>query len=102
MNAYALTTLAKADIFDIWCYIADNSEEAANRVEQAIYDACAFVAEAPKRGHSRSDLTIRPLRFWTLPRYPNYSVVYRPETSPLQVVAVLHGKRNVKRLLRRR
>jgi len=29
----------------------------ADRVEQAIYDACAFVAEAPVRGHSRSDLS---------------------------------------------
>ena len=47
MSVYALTPLAKADIFDIWSYIADDSEETANRVEQAIYDACAFVAEAP-------------------------------------------------------
>ena len=79
-----------------WSYIADDSEDFANRVEQSIYDACAFVAEAPMRGHSRSDLTSRSLRFWTLTRYPNYTVVYRPETSPLQVVAVLHGKRNIR------
>lgn len=66
MSDYSLTPLARADIFDIWSYIAEhsNSEETANRVEQAIYDACAFVAEAPMRGHSRSDLTSRPLRFW--------------------------------------
>ena len=82
-------------------FIADDSEETANRVEQAIYDACAFVAEAPMRGHSRPDLTSRPLRFWTLTRYPNYTVVYRPDTSPLQVVAVLHGKRNIRRILKR-
>ncbi|MGB9204222.1 MAG: type II toxin-antitoxin system RelE/ParE family toxin [Terriglobales bacterium] len=102
MSVYALTPLAKADIFDIWSYIADNStEETANSVEQAIYDACAFVAEAPMRGHSRSDLTSRSLRFWTLTQYPNYTVVYRPETSPIQVVAVLHGKRNIRRILKR-
>ncbi len=87
MSAYALTPLAKDDIFDIWSYIAEDSEDAANRVGQAIYDACAFVAEAPLRGHSRPDLTSRPLRFWTLTRYPNYAVVYRPDTAPLQVVA---------------
>ncbi len=94
MSVYALTPLAKSDIFDIWSYIADdsNSEETANRVEQAIYDACAFVAEAPMRGHTRSDLTSRPLRFWTLTRYPNYTVVYRPETSPLQVSPFCTGK----------
>jgi len=102
MSGYALTRFAKADIFEIWSYIADDSEEAADRVEQAIYDACAFVAEAPLRGHSRPDLTTRSLRFWTLTRYPNYTVAYRPEPVPLQVVAILHGKRNVRRMLKRR
>ena len=102
MNVYALTPLAKADIFNIWSYIADDNENAADRVEQAIYDACAFVAEAPLRGHSRPDLTTRSLRFWTLTRYPNYTIVYRPESVPLEVVAVLHGKRNVRSILKQR
>jgi plasmid stabilization system protein ParE len=84
MKAYALTPLAKADIFDIWSYIAEDSEAAADRVEQAIYDACAFVAEAPLRGHSRPGLTTRALRFWTLTRYPNFTVVYRPGTTVLE------------------
>lgn len=102
MTAYVLTPLAKADIFDIWAYIAENSEPVATRVEQAIYDACAFLAEGPLRGHTRPDLTARPLRFWTLIRYPNYTVVYRPETDPLQIVAVLHGRRNILRILKQR
>ena len=102
MSVYALTPLAKADIFDIWSYIVDDSEDAATRVEQAIYDACAFVAEAPMHGRTRPDLTTRSLRFWTLTRYPSYTVVYRPETAPLQVVAVLHGKRNIQRILKQR
>jgi plasmid stabilization system protein ParE len=102
MSVYALTRLAKADLFDIWSYIANDSEEAANRVEQAIYEACAFVAEAPMRGHIRPSLTTRPLRFWTLTRYPNYAIVYRPETVPLQVIAVLQGKRDIRRVLKQR
>lgn len=102
MNDYALTPLAKADIFDIWAYIAENSESIADRVEQAIYEACAFLAQGPLCGHSRPDLTTRSLRFWTLPRYPNYTIVYRPETNPLQIIAVLHGKRNIRRILRQR
>jgi plasmid stabilization system protein ParE len=102
MSAYSLTPLAKADIFDIWSYIANNSEDAADHVEEAIYKACAFVAESPMRGHLRPDLTRRPLRFWTLTRYPNYSIVYRPGTVPLEIVAVLHGKRNIRRILRQR
>jgi plasmid stabilization system protein ParE len=99
---YVLTRLAKADIFEIWSYIAHDNEHAADRVEQAIYDACAFVAEAPMRGHSRPDLTARSLRFWTVTRYPNYAVVYRPDTTPLEIVSVVHGKRNTRRVLRER
>ena len=57
MSAYVLTPLAKADIFYIWSFIAADNEDAADRVEREIYAACAFVAEAPMRGHSRPDLT---------------------------------------------
>jgi len=102
MSFYVLTPLAKADIFNIWSRIADDNEDAADRVERALYDACAFVAEAPMRGHSRPDLTNRSLHFWTLTRYPNYTVVYRPDTKPLEIVAVIHGKRNTRRVLKHR
>ena len=95
MSAYVPTPLAKADIFHIWPYIARDNEDAADRVEKAIYDACALVADAPLRGHLRPDFTGRSLRFWTLTRFRNYSVVYRPETSPVEVVAVVQGKRSM-------
>jgi hypothetical protein len=42
MSAYVLA----ADIFDIWAYLAENSESAADRVEQAIYDAARFSRKA--------------------------------------------------------
>jgi plasmid stabilization system protein ParE len=68
MSVYVLTPRAKADIFDIWSYIAGDNADAADRVEQAIYAACAFVAESPMRGHFRPDLATRSLRFWALTR----------------------------------
>jgi plasmid stabilization system protein ParE len=102
MRAYVLTPLAKMDIFEVWSYIAEDSENAANLVEQAIYDACRFLAGSPFRGHLRADLTSRTLRFWTLRRYPNYSIVYRPEAIPIQVVAILHGKRNAQQIIKQR
>jgi plasmid stabilization system protein ParE len=102
MSAYSLAPLAKADIFEIWAYIAEDNEAAADRVEEAIYDACSFVAESPSRGHLRRDFTTRPLRFWTLTRYRNYSIAYRPDAVPVQVVAVLHGNRNSRRILKHR
>jgi len=44
---YVLTPLAEADIFDIWSYIADDNENAADRVEQAIYDAAHSLLRLP-------------------------------------------------------
>ncbi len=102
MNAYELLLPAKADIYHIWSYIARENEDAANRVEQAIYEACGLVANTPLSGHTRRDLTDRPLRFWTLTRFPNYSIVYNSEARPVLILAVLHGKRSARQLLKDR
>jgi len=53
-------------------------------------------------GSKRSEVTHLPVRFWVVSRYPAFLVVYRPETKPIQVVAVLHAKRDVKRVLKER
>ena len=60
-----LLRLLPKRIFNIWSYIARDHEEAADSVEQAIFAPCEFLAEAPLRGHSRSDLHIRGMRVFT-------------------------------------
>jgi antitoxin ParD1/3/4 len=99
VTLFRFTPEAKADLYEIWSYIAADNERAANRVEGEIYKACAFIARGPLRGQVRRDLTERPLRFWTIQRYPNYIVVYDPASSPVQIVRILHGMREVKRIL---
>ena len=100
MSVYRLTPRAKGDLRSIWSYIAADSVEAADRVEEGIYDACAFLATAPLRGHSRRDLTKLPVRFWTVVRYPKYVIVYDPADEPLKIVRIFHGARNVARELK--
>ena len=82
MSRYRLTPKAKSDLRSIWSYIAADNIEAANRVEGAIYDACAFLANSPLRGHPRKDLTKLPVRFWTLVHFRKYVIVYDRQTSP--------------------
>lgn len=53
-------------------------------------------------GTKRLDITPLPVRFWTVAAYPHYVVVYRPDTSPLQVVAILHGQRQLAEALKER
>ena len=79
------------DIFEIWRFIAEDNVEAANRIENEIWDAFAELAEFPEMGHERPALTSRPLRFRLVRAY---LIAYAPEARPLLIVAVLHGKRN--------
>lgn len=65
-------------------------------MEAEIVASCRRLARYPLMGSRRQDITHLPMRFWTVARFPNYVIVYRPDTFPLQVVAVLHGKRDLK------
>ena len=97
---FQLTPRALDDLSEIWEYIAEDSVSAANRVESAILSACHTLAKRPMLGSKRIEIASLPVRFWAVTRLPNYIVVYRPETKPLQVIAVLHGKRNIQALLK--
>ena len=103
MNApFEFTPQATDDLDAIWWFIAKDNLDAANRVETEIVASCRRLARYPLMGNRREDITPLPVRFWTVAKFPNYVIVYRPETVPLQVVAVLHGKRDLKEAIRRR
>src|SRR4051812_12555262 len=95
---YLLAPEAATDLVQIWRYIKKQSSmNMADRVESVILDR--FLAENPGAGHWRRNLTNQPVKFF--PVY-SYLIVYRPETKPLQVVSILHGRRDVEQILRDR
>ena len=97
---YVLAPEAVSDLVQIWRYIKKQSSVAmADRVEAVILDRIAFLAENPGAGHWRRNLTERPVKFF--PVY-SYLIVYRPETKPLQIASILHGRRDVEQILRGR
>jgi toxin ParE1/3/4 len=83
------------DLQEIWEFISADSFDAADRVLEDFYRAFARLAGTPGMGHKREDLTHRDVRFW---RVHSYLVIYRA-SKPIRIVRVLHGKRDVKRLL---
>lgn len=80
-------------------YQDNASLETANRVESVIREKIAYLARRPGAGHWRKDLTDESVKFFPI---CSYLIVYRPETKPLQVVAFLHGRRDVEQILQRR
>jgi plasmid stabilization system protein ParE len=100
MNApFQLTPQATEDLDAIWWFIAKDSRDAADDVEAEIVATCRRLAKHPLMGTKRRDITPLPVRFWTLPKFANYVIVYRPDATPLQIVAVLHGQRDLKTTL---
>ena len=99
---FELTTQAIEDLDEIWYFIARDSRDAADRVEGEIIATCRRLAAYPLIGHQRLDVTPLPVRFWTLPKYPNYVVIYRAATAPVQVVAILHGNRDLRQIMKDR
>ena len=97
MTRYVLAPEAASDLVRIWRYLSGEASVAtADRVEAEILRKIAFLSENPGAGHFRKDLTEQPVKF-----FPVYSwlIVYRPEAQPLQVISILHGSRDVGRIL---
>lgn len=86
MSRYQFTPQAVADLFNIWSFIAQDNATAADRMEDAVFRACNFLADSPLAGRIRKKLTPLPVRFWVVQPYPNYLIVYDPEKRPLQII----------------
>ncbi len=71
----------------------------ADRIESAIRDKIVFLAGSPGAGHWRKNLTDQAVKFFSV---YSYLIVYRPDTQPMQVVSILHGRRDVEQILKDR
>jgi antitoxin ParD1/3/4 len=90
---------ADVDLDAIWAFIARDNVEAAERVDREFYKTFDSLARMPEQGYQRRDLTKRPVRFF--PLY-SYLIIYQPVDGAIQIMAVIHGNRNLKRLLKER
>ena len=91
MSGYTLHPEAFNDIDEIRAYIAEDNPDAANRLVTEFFDAIRALVQFPHQGYRRPDLAPPSVRF-TLVR--EYVIAYAPETTPLRVLAVFHGRRS--------
>jgi plasmid stabilization system protein ParE len=99
MKSFRLSPEAAQDLLEIYEYIAQDSVAAAERMRIELLEVMRNLAAMPGKGHLREDLTSRRVLFWPV---RSYQIIYRPASQPLEVVAVLHGKRNLRRILKER
>ncbi len=99
MFPYVLSPNVLQDLQDIWDFIAADNAPAADKLEDEFFEAFEILAKRPGMGHTRSDLTEQAVRFWPVGRY---LIVYRSLKRPLEIVAVLHGARDIAEVIRKR
>ncbi|GAB4419881.1 MAG: type II toxin-antitoxin system RelE/ParE family toxin [Bryobacter sp.] len=96
MARFDLTEAAEEDLLAIWDYLAGDSPVAADRVLDQIYKALQFLGDNPGVGHCWEELADRSHRFFGV---FSYLVIYLNLGEKIQVVRILHGARDVLRVL---
>ncbi|HEY1424582.1 MAG TPA: type II toxin-antitoxin system RelE/ParE family toxin [Candidatus Acidoferrum sp.] len=98
MALYELSPEALDDLLNTQEFVSSDSPAAAERLIDEFFAAFEHLASWPRSGHSRADLTEKPVLFWPV---GSYLIVYRIRSadSLLQVVAVLLGARDVPAIL---
>jgi plasmid stabilization system protein ParE len=91
VSGFVLHPGAYTDLDEIWEYIAADNLVAADRVLDEIRQMLRSLVAFPHQGHSRPDLTARPLRFQSV---RDYVIAYAADEKPLIVIAVLRGRRS--------
>lgn len=99
MSRYLLTDEARDDLSAIKDYlVAQGGSPLARYVLKELADGFGFLAETPGAGHSREDLTGRPLKFWSVFAY---LIIYDPAAKPVIIARVLHGARDIEAILKK-
>lgn len=89
---FVLTPEARSDLIAILSDIAEDNTDAAGRLRLETYDGFQKLARSPGIGHYHDELLDRRYRFWNL---YSYVVCYVWQTKPIQVIAVVHGRRDL-------
>jgi plasmid stabilization system protein ParE len=93
---FRLTPEARADLRDILLDIATDRPDAAERLRSEFYEALQRLAQAPGIGHYHKELLDGRYRFWN---FYSYVVCYLWQKKPIQIIAVVHGARDLAALL---
>jgi plasmid stabilization system protein ParE len=101
MSGYILTVTAQEDLVQIRDYYL---EEAGHRVARQMLvefvETFRFLGRTPGAGHKREDLAEdRPVLFWPM---RDYLIIYKSGTSPLEIVTIARGSRDVPSIIKRR
>jgi toxin ParE1/3/4 len=99
VSRYIVSPAARQDLADIKAYLVLNTDKrAAGHVLESLRDGIRKISAMPGIGHPRPDLGGPDLRFFHVFKY---LIMDRPDRRPLEIARILHGSRDVRRILKR-
>ncbi len=90
------------DLVAIGRYIATENPDAAERFRAAAQQTYELLAGHPRLGRERHFQRRPGLRSFRIPEFRDYVVFYRPIRDGVEIFRILHGVRDLRRLLTRR
>ena len=98
---YVLRPKARGDIREIADHIAADNLEDSDRFIDEVFNAFQQLAGMPLMGSARRFRrpSLQGLRLWPIPRFEKHLIIYRPRKDGIEVIRVLHGARNIERVL---
>lgn len=83
--------LAAADVLEIWDYIAEDSNEQADRWVDRLDEKLGLIARQPLMGRTRDELAVDIRSF----PFRRYVIFYAPIEGGIDLVRVLHSARDI-------
>lgn len=84
---------ARADLDGIWTYIAADNTKAADAMLERIRSVYKMLVQNPLAGRRRPEFG-PDLRSFS---FDNYIVFYIPQSATIDIVRVMHGRRDIGR-----
>ncbi|HAX79113.1 MAG TPA: type II toxin-antitoxin system RelE/ParE family toxin [Cyanobacteria bacterium UBA11372] len=91
MNRYRLSQQAEKDLEDLWVYLAQQDEIAADRQVARLLDRFPMLAQFPNMGRQRNELLTGLRSFPVKP----YIIFYTILPERVEIVRVLHQSRDL-------
>jgi toxin ParE1/3/4 len=91
------SALSEQDVYEIALFVARDNPDAAFRLIDRFDEILQMLAENPLAGRAREEFASNVRSF----PVGNYLLFYRPAQDGIELVRVLHGARDLRRLFKR-
>lgn len=94
MKRYKISVLAREDLINIWKYVSETNEQAADKIIDSFMERFLLISEFPQLGRERNEL-MEGMRSFPWKRY---IIFYSVKGETIEVFRVLHGARDIEEI----